>query len=82
MKPRAALQHVTRVARKNGYQIEELVGRGKGSHRMHVITDADGQEVGRFGLTGHGDRELSWTMMRQIEDGLAHLFGEKWMEKG
>lgn len=37
--------------------------------------------VVRFGLTGHPGRELSWTMMRQIEDGLAHLFGEKWMEK-
>lgn len=80
MKPAAALQQVTRVARKHGYRVTELPGRGKGSHRVFTVL-RDGAEVARFGLTGHGDRELSWTMMRQIEDGLAHLFGEKWMEK-
>lgn len=81
MRPRAALQHVTRVARKHGYRVEQLRGRGKGSHAVYVILDEGDNEVGRFGLTGHGDRELSWTMMRQIEDGLAHLFSERWMER-
>lgn len=81
MKPRTALQHVTNVARKNGYTVSKVHGRGKGSHSLYVIRDTNGTEVGRFGLTGHGDRELSWTMMRQLEDGLAHLFGDKWMEK-
>lgn len=75
------MQHVTRVARKHGYHVEGLKGRGKGSHAVYVILDGDDNEVGRFGLTGHGDRELSWTMMRQIENGLAHLFDERWMEQ-
>ena len=80
MKPAAALQYIARVARRHGFHVTELPGRGKGSHRLFTVVH-DGAEVARFGLTGHGDRELSWTMMRQIEDGLAHLFGEKWMEK-
>lgn len=76
MRPRTAQQYVTRVARKHGYQVAQLKGRGKASHAVFVILDSDDNEVARFGLTGHGDRELSWTMMRQIEGGLAHLFGK------
>ena len=34
----------------------------------------------RFGLTDH-PRELSWTVLRGLEDGLAPYFGDKWMEK-
>jgi len=26
-------------------------------------------------------RDLSWTLLRDLEDGLAHLFGEKWTEQ-
>jgi hypothetical protein len=61
--------------------VAQLKGRGKGSHAVFAILDRDDNEVARFGLTGHGDREMSWTMMRQIESGLAHLFGEGWMER-
>ncbi|MBO0835768.1 MAG: hypothetical protein J2P28_09640 [Actinobacteria bacterium] len=61
-------------------KVRELPGRGKGSHRIFVIEDTDGNEVARFGLTGHA-RELSWTLLREIEGGLAHLFNEGWMDK-
>jgi hypothetical protein len=30
-------------------------------------------------LTRH-PREMSWTVMRGIDDGLTHLFGDRWME--
>jgi hypothetical protein len=80
MKPAQALQHVRRAARKHALIVEELPGRGKGSHRIYRLLDASGVEVARFGLTDH-PRELSWTVLRGIEDGLAHLFGEKWMEQ-
>jgi nitrogen fixation/metabolism regulation signal transduction histidine kinase len=30
-------------------------------------------------LTGHA-RDLSWTVLEHLEDGLAHLLGEKWTE--
>jgi hypothetical protein len=47
---------------------------------VFALEDADGDEVARFGLTGHA-RDLSWTLLHQIEEGLAHLFGEEWMER-
>lgn len=54
--------------------------RGKGSHQLYRIEDETGAEVGRFGITGH-NRELSWTVLRSIEDALAPLFGQAWMEE-
>ena len=57
----------------------EEPGRGKGSHRHYIVRDANGNEVARFVVTGHA-RELSWTVLRSVEDGLAHLFGSRWME--
>ena len=42
-----------------------------------MLVDAEGNEVGRFGLTGHS-RDLSWTVLESTEDSLAHLLGEKW----
>ncbi len=80
MKPAQTLQLVRRNARKHDLTVVEQPGRGKGSHRIFVLADSSGTEVARFGLTDH-PRELSWTVLRQMEDGLAHLFGEKWMEK-
>jgi hypothetical protein len=47
---------------------------------MFALTDSSGTEKARFGLTGHA-RDLSWTVMRETEDGLAQLFGKKWTEK-
>lgn len=74
------LSLIGKRTREADLTLTELQGRGKGSHRIFIITDADDHEVARFGLTGH-DRELSWTVLRQIEDGLAHLFGERWTER-
>ncbi len=33
------------------------------------------------GLTSHGAKERSWTALRALEEGLAHLIGDKWTEK-
>jgi hypothetical protein len=74
------LSLIRRKARQSGLAVEELPGRGKGSHHVFSITDSTGKEVARFSLTGH-NRDLSWTVMRQIEDGLAHLWGGRWTER-
>ncbi len=47
---------------------------------VYVVLDADDDVIGRFTLTNHS-RDVSIGVLRAIEDGLAHLFGEKWMEK-
>jgi hypothetical protein len=75
-----ALSLIRKLARQHGYKVAQLPGRGKGSHSMHVLLDSAGNEVTRFGLTGH-TKDMSWTMLRAIEDHLANQFGEKWMEK-
>lgn len=80
MKPAQVLSLIRRLAREHGLAVTELPGRGKGSHRIYPLTDSSGAEVARLGLTGH-PRDLSWTVLRQIELGLEHLFGEKWTEK-
>jgi hypothetical protein len=80
MKAEALLRLARKVARAEGYSIEELPGRGKGSHRIYAVLDSAGNELGRFSLTHH-PKDVSWTVLRQIEDNLAHLFGENWMER-
>jgi len=80
MKPAQVLQLIRKLAREQDLALEELSGRGKGSHRIYTLTDSNGAEVARFGLTGHA-REISWTVLREIEGGLADMFGENWMEK-
>lgn len=79
LKPSALLVVVRRHARRHGFVVADEPGRGKGSHRIYVVRDADGNEVGRFAVTGHA-RELSWPVLRSIESALAHLFGNRWME--
>ena len=80
------MQLVRRQAREHGLTVVDLPGRGKGSHRLYTLVDSSGTQVARFGLTDH-PRELSWTVLRGIEEGLAPFFGEKkkkkkkWMEK-
>jgi hypothetical protein len=69
---------VRRLSRARGLSVRELPGRGKGSHRLFAI-DARGAEVARFGVTGHA-RDLSWIVMTHIQDGLAHVLGDKWTE--
>lgn len=79
LRPTALLTRVRRQARQRGYVVTAESGRGNGSHRLYVLRDADGEEVGRFVVTGHA-RELSWTVLSSIEDPLAHLLGGQWME--
>ncbi|PFG48847.1 hypothetical protein ATK36_3962 [Amycolatopsis sulphurea] len=79
MKAAAVLQLARAAARHKGYTIEERRGRGKSSHMMYVVVDKGGA-VARFALTGHS-RDVSIGVLRAVESGLSHLFGEKWMEK-
>ncbi|HEY4455405.1 MAG TPA: hypothetical protein VGN81_13930 [Pseudonocardiaceae bacterium] len=79
LRPTALLVLVRRYARRHGLAMSEEPGRGKGSHRIYVVRDADDNEVGRFAVAGHA-RELSWPVLRNIENALAHLFGNRWME--
>lgn len=76
------LQLVRKMARRHGYRVVLVDGRGKGSHQIHVVLDADGREIGRFSVTDHGSKDVSWGVLRTIENRLAGLLGEKWMEKG
>ncbi|MBO0832251.1 MAG: hypothetical protein J2P29_09805 [Actinobacteria bacterium] len=78
MKSGAALSLIRRRAREHELKVRELPGRGKGSHRMFVIETSSGAKVGNFGLTGH-PKELSWTVLKRLEERLAPLFGERWM---
>jgi hypothetical protein len=79
IRARVLLALVRKRAREYGLRLEEAKGRGKGSHQIYFLWDEDTQ-VGRFVLPHHpGD--LGWSVLQSIEDGLGHLFGEKWMEK-
>jgi hypothetical protein len=80
MKPAKVLQLARRAARAHDLTVEELPGRGKGSHHIYRLRDEHGTEVGRFAVTGH-NRELSWTVLRSIESALSSLLGEKWLEE-
>jgi len=76
---------VRKVARKNNMSVVQVTkpqggSRGKGSHAVHALLDQDGNEVARFGLTGHAE-DMSWKLLRRLEDTLAPWFGQKWMEK-
>lgn len=80
MSARQTLALVRKLARRHGLSVVEMVGRGKGSHRIHLIVDSGGTEVERITVTDHpGD--LSWTVLRDIETKLTHLFGARWTEK-
>lgn len=76
----AALKLVRKVARRHGLTVVHVPGRGKGSHQIYALRNSADREVARLGLTDH-PRELSWTVLGQIEGGLAFLFGERWMEE-
>jgi hypothetical protein len=79
LKPPAVLRMARRAAHRCGLQVEEKPGRGKGSHRIFVVLDADGAELARFAITGHS-REVSWTVLRTIEKALEPLYGAQWVE--
>lgn len=78
---RQALALVRVHARRHELSVVEMVGRGKGSHRLYQLVGRNGIEVARFGLTDHpGD--MSVGLVRRLEQRLAPVFGEKWTEKG
>ncbi|GAA2333678.1 hypothetical protein GCM10009854_06380 [Saccharopolyspora halophila] len=77
---RALLALLRRQARQHGFRVEELPGRGKGSHRTYVLIDAEDTEAGRITLPDHR-RELSWTVLRSTETRLAPQLGDRWMEE-
>lgn len=80
VRPQKALDLARRAARKRNYTLA-LTGRGKGSHRIYDVVDTDDNVVATFGITFHQGRDMSWTVTRNLESGLEHLFGNKWMEK-
>lgn len=81
MSARQALALVRSQARRHRLSVVEMVGRGKGSHRIYQVVGRDGAEVARFGLTDHpGD--MSATLVRRLEERLEPWFGERWTEKG
>jgi hypothetical protein len=80
LRPTALLTLTRKRARKFGFTLAEGPGRGKGSHRLFLLLDQDELEVGRFTVPDHA-RELSWTVLRSIEEALAHGLGERWMEE-
>ena len=80
MSARQVVALVRSLCRRHGLTLDELRGRGKGSHRVYAVRDAAGEEVARMTITDHPG-ELSWAVLRDIEQKLAHLFGEKWTEK-
>lgn len=67
-------------ARRHGYTVEQLPKRGKGSHTMWVVRDAQGTELARVGLTGHAG-SMSSTVTRSNEKALEPLFGEGWLDE-
>jgi hypothetical protein len=80
LRPTAVLALVRKHSSRRGFTVQELPGRGKGSHRLYVVLDADELEVGRIAVPDHR-RELSWTVLHSVESALAHEFGERWMEE-
>ncbi|WP_431031180.1 hypothetical protein [Plantibacter sp. RU18] len=74
------LKSMRKHARRLGYSVESIPGRGKGSHSIWVVLDPSGKELGRIGLTGHtGD--MSHTVTRSNEQALEGLFGKGWLDK-
>ncbi|MGH3785920.1 MAG: hypothetical protein ACRDRG_05075 [Pseudonocardiaceae bacterium] len=80
MSARQVLALVRRLARREELILVELPGRGKASHRLYRLVDAGGSEVVRFGVTDHpGD--VSWLVLRRLEERLEPVFGKDWTEK-
>lgn len=80
MRAAKVLTLVKKLARHHDLTVSPMPGRGKGSHQMYQLLDADGAEVGRLGLTDH-PRGLSWQVLTRLEERLSPIFGDKWTEK-
>jgi hypothetical protein len=74
------LKAMRKHARRHGWKVEPLPKRGKGSHTIWVMRDANDNEIGRVGLTGHSG-SMSRTVTRTIEEALEPLFGKGWLDK-
>jgi hypothetical protein len=74
------LKTMRKLARDKGWSVEQLPKRGKGSHTIWAVVDADGTELGRVGLTGHAGA-MSGTVTRSNEQALEPIFGEGWLDK-
>jgi hypothetical protein len=79
MKSAQVKRLIRRTARNHNLTVEPREG-GKGSHQKFALVDSSGAVVATFTLTDH-PRELSWTVLRSVEDALTPQFGAKWMEK-
>lgn len=77
-RPSRRSKAIRKNARAHGYTVANLPKRGKGSHTIWVVLDADGNEVGRVGLVGHSG-DMSWTVTRSVEQALEPIFGEGWL---
>lgn len=74
------LKAMRKNARKNGWSVAQLPKRGKGSHTIWAVLDADGVEKGRAALTGHAG-QMSQTVTRSNEAALEEIFGKGWLDK-
>jgi hypothetical protein len=54
--------------------------RGKGSHVMWGVFDADDKELARGSVTNHPG-PMSWTVTRNFEADFKQLLGEGWMDR-
>ena len=77
---RQVLAAVRKQARARGWTVEQLPKRGKGSHTLWAVLDADGKELGRLALVGHAGA-MSMTVTRSNEAALEPLFGKGWLDK-
>lgn len=80
MTAQQALKLMRRHARRHGWAVAQVPRRGKGSHTVWIVVDEPGNELGRAALTGHSG-DMTWTVTRSIEEALAPIFGEGWMDK-
>ena len=82
---RQALSLLRRAARGK-YTVAQVVDpatgrpRGKGSHEVWALHDADGDEVARGAVTKHPG-EMSWAVTRAFEEAFERVLGEGWMDR-
>ncbi|HEY2983488.1 MAG TPA: hypothetical protein VGJ38_05005 [Jatrophihabitantaceae bacterium] len=74
------LKTMRKLARDNAWIVQQLPKRGKGSHTIWAVLDADGVELGRVGLTGHSGA-MTQTVTRSNEQALEPIFGEGWLDR-
>jgi hypothetical protein len=82
-----AVQLLRKAARRIGksWTVSEVTDdrgrkRGKGSHVMWAVYDADGKELARGSVTTHAG-DMSWGVTRNFEADFEELLGEGWMDR-